>query len=234
MKAIMKRDLLGFFSSPIGYVIIAAFLLYSNYFFYYYNIRMLTSSLSYVFGEMTFVLCFTIPLVTMRLLSEEKKQKTDQMLLTAPISTTDIVLGKFFAAYVVFFIALLCTLTWPLIVTMFGTPSFGDIVGNYVAMFLVIGALISIGLLISSLTENQIIAAILSFVILIATYYFGEIASAVDSPIVSTVLNWLSIFSRYDNFTNGIFSLADVVYYISIMVVFLFLTTRVIEKRRWA
>ena len=135
---------------------------------------------------------------------------------------------------IVFFIALLCTLTWPLIVTMFGTPSFGDIVGNYVAMFLVIGALISIGLLISSLTENQIIAAILSFVILIATYYFGEIASAVDSPIVSTVLNWLSIFSRYDNFTNGIFSLADVVYYISIMVVFLFLTTRVIEKRRWA
>ena len=234
MKAIMKRDLLGYFSSPIGYVVIAAFLLYSNYFFYYYNISRLSSSLSYVFAEMTFVLCFTIPLVTMRLLSEEKKQKTDQMLLTAPIKTSDIVLGKFFAAYIVFFIALLCTLTWPLIVTMFGTPSFGEIFGNYFAMLLVIGALISIGLLVSSLTENQIIAAIMSFILLIATYYFGDIASAVDSPVISSVLNWLSIFSRFQNFTNGIFSLADIVYYISIMVIFLFLTTRVIEKRRWA
>lgn len=234
MKAIMKRDLLGYFSSPIGYVIIAAFLLYCNYFFYYYNIRGLTSSLSYVFSSMTFVLCFTIPLVTMRLLSEEKKQKTDQMLLTAPIRVIDIVLGKFFAAYAVFLIAFLCTLTWPLIVTMFGSPTAAEIVGNYVAMLLVVGALISVGLLVSSLTENQIIAAIMSFVCIIAMYYFGEIASAIDNPVISAVLNWLSIFTRYRNFTNGIFSLADVIYYISIMVIFLFLTSRVIEKRRWA
>ncbi len=234
MKAIMKRDLLGFFTSPIGYVIIAAFLLMGNYFFYSENIGSLTSSLSYVFSDMTLVLCFTIPLVTMRLLSEEKKQKTDQMLLTAPIHTADIVLGKFFAAYMVFLIAFLGTLTWPLIVSMFGTPTLSEILGNYVAMLLIVGALVSMGLFISSLTENQIIAAIISFVCIFATFFFSTIASALDNPLLSTVLNWLSVFSRYQNFTNGIFSLADIMYYISLMAVFLFLTTRVIEKRRWA
>ena len=234
MKAIMKRDLLGFFSSPIGYVIIAAFLFLGNYFFYNENIRSLTSSLSRVFSDMTFVLCFTIPLVTMRLLSEEKKQKTDQMLLTAPIRTSDIVLGKFFAAYMVFFIAFLGTLTWPLIVSMFGSPTFSEILGNYVAMFLIVGALVSAGLFISSLTENQVVAAIISFVCIFAMFFFSDIAAAIDNPLLSMVLNWLSVFSRYQNFTNGIFSLADIVYYISLMVVFLFLTTRVIEKRRWA
>ena len=234
MKAIMKRDLLGFFSSPIGYVIIAAFLFLANFFFYQDNILTLSSSLSYVFSDITLILCFTIPLVTMRLLSEERKQKTDQMLMTAPIRTVDIVLGKFLAAYIVFVIIFLGTLVWPLIVSMFGVPTVGEIIGNYLAMMLLVGSLISVGLLISSITENQIVSAILSFVCILGMYYFGSIASIVDNPLVSTVLNWLSVFSRYQNFTNGIFSLADVCYYVSFTVIFLFLTTRVIEKRRWA
>ena len=131
-------------------------------------------------------------------------------------------------------IALACTLVWPLIVTMFGDPAIFDIVGNYVAMFLLIGCLVSIGLFISSLTESQIIAAIFSFVAMLALFMFSTIASATDSVVVSTVLNWLSVFSRYSSFTAGVFSLADIVYYISVSVVFLFLTARVIEKKRWA
>ena len=181
-----------------------------------------------------FTALFLIPLVTMRLMSEEMKQRTDQMLLTAPVRVFDIVLGKYLAAMLVFVIALACTLTWPLIVTMFGSPAIFDIIGNYVAMFLLVGCLVSIGLFISSLTESQIIAAIFSFVAMLALYMFSTIASAVDNVVVSTVLNWLSVFSRYSSFTAGVFSLADIVYYISVTVVFLFLTARVIEKKRWA
>lgn len=234
MIAIMKRDLRSFFTSPIGYVFLAVYLLVCNYFFYGYNISGGASSLSYVFSNMLLVLVFLIPLVTMRLMSEEMKQRTDQMLLTAPVRVFDIVLGKFFAAMLVFIIALACTLLWPLIVTMFGDPAIFDIVGNYVAMFLLIGCLVSIGLFISSLTESQIIAAIFSFVAMLALFMFSTIASAVDNVVVSAVLNWLSVFSRYSSFTAGVFSLADIVYYISVTVIFLFLTARVIEKKRWA
>lgn len=234
MIAIMKRDLRGFFTSPIGYVFLAVFLLVCNYFFFSYNIAGGASSLSYVFSNMLLVLVFLIPLITMRLMSEEMKQRTDQMLLTAPVRVADIVIGKYLSAMLVFVIAMACTLIWPLLVTMFGDPAIYEIIGNYVAMLLLISCLVSIGLFISSLTESQIIAAILSFVILLALFLFSSIASAVDNVVVSAVLNWLSVFSRYSGFTAGVFSLADIVYYISVTVVFLFLTGRVIEKKRWA
>ena len=143
-------------------------------------------------------------------------------------------LGKYFAAMLVFVIALACTLIWPLIVTMFGDPAIYEIIGNYVAMTLLIGCLVSVGLFISSLTESQIIAAIFSFVVMLALYMFSSIASATDNVVASAILNWLSVFSRYSGFTAGVFSLADIIYYISVTVVFLFLTARVIEKKRWA
>ena len=234
MIAIMKRDLRSFFTSPIGYVVLAAFLLFCNFFFYSTNVQGGASSLSYVFSNMLLILVFLIPLVTMRLMSEEMKQRTDQMLLTAPVRVVDIVVGKYLAAMMVFVIALAGTFTWPLIVTMFGDPAVYEIIGNYVAMALLISCLVSVGIFISSLTESQIIAAILSFIVMIALFMFSSIASAVDNVVVSAVLNWLSVFSRYSGFTAGVFSLADVVYYISVTVVFLFLTTRVIEKKRWA
>ncbi len=234
MIAIMKRDLRGFFTSPIGYVFLAVFLLVCNYFFFSYNVSGGASSLSYVFSNMLLVLVFLIPLITMRLMSEEMRQRTDQMLLTAPVRIADIVLGKYLSAMLVFVIALACTFTWPLIVTMFGDPAIYEIFGNYVAMLLLISCLVSIGLFISSLTESQIIAAILSFVVMLSLFMFSSIASAVDNVVVSAVLNWLSVFSRYSSFTAGVFSLADIVYYISVTVVFLFLTARIIEKKRWA
>ncbi len=234
MLAIFKRDLRSYFTSPIGYVFIAVFLVVSNLFFYLLNVLNMYSDLSTLFSNLLFILMFIIPLLTMRLMSEEKKQKTDQMLLTAPVKIADIVVGKFLAALTVFLIALVCTLTWPLIVTMYGTPAVYTIIGNYVAIIFAISTFIAIGLFISSLTESQIISAIVSFCVFLAIYFMSSLGSALDSPVISSVLNWFSIFSRYSNFTLGIFSLADIVYYISVTVVFLFLTTRVIEKKRWA
>ena len=234
MIAIMKRDLRGFFTSPIGYVFLAIFLLISNYFFYVINIQGGYSILSYVFEQTLFVLLFLIPMITMRLMSEEMKQRTDQMLLTAPVRITDIVMGKYLAALMVFIIGLAGTLIWPLIITMFGDPAIYEIIGNYIAIIFAISTLIAMGLFISSLTESQIIAAIISFVAFLAIYMFGSMASAIDNPIISTILNWLSIFSRYKNIVAGLLPLDDIVYYLSVTVVFLFLTTRVIEKKRWA
>jgi len=234
MLAIFKRDLRSYFTSPIGYVFIAVFLVVSNLFFYLINILNMYSDLSNVFSNLLFILMFIIPLLTMRLMSEEMKQKTDQMLLTAPVKIIDIVVGKFLAAMAVFLIALACTLTWPLIVTMFGTPAVYTIIGNYVALIFAISTFIAMGLFISALTESQIISAIVSFCVFLGIYFMSSLGSDLDSPVISSVLNWFSIFSRYSNFTLGIFSLADIVYYISVTVVFLFLTTRVIEKKRWA
>jgi len=234
MLAIFKRDLRSYFTSPIGYVFIAVFLVVSNLFFYLINILNMYSDLSNVFSNLLFILMFIIPLLTMRLMSEEMKQKTDQMLLTAPVKIIDIVVGKLLAAMAVFLIALACTLTWPLIVTMFGTPAVYTIIGNYVALIFAISTFIAMGLFISALTESQIISAIVSFCVFLGIYFMSSLGSDLDSPVISSVLNWFSIFSRYSNFTLGIFSLADIVYYISVTVVFLFLTTRVIEKKRWA
>jgi len=170
----------------------------------------------------------------MRLFSEELKAKTDQMLLTAPVRVGQIVLGKYLACLSVFIIALICTLTWPLIVTMYGTPALYTIVGNYAALFFAVMAFIAIGLFISSLTESQIVAAIITFAVYLGLYLMNSLTTVVDNNILRSIMEWVSVFSRYKHFALGVFSLADIVYYISLTVIFLFLTTRVLEKKRWA
>jgi len=234
MLAIFKRELRAYFTSPMGYVFIAVFLVISNLFFYLLNIYGQTSDLTSLFSNMLFMLLFIVPLLTMRSLSEESKQQTDQLLLTAPINIVSIVLGKFFAAMVVFLIGLLGTLAWPVIISMYGVPLVETTVGNYVALIFAATTLISMGIFISSLTKSQIVAAILSYCAFLAIYFLQSIAMIVDQPFIQNVLNWFSIFARYQNLAVGIFSLSDIVYYVSYTVVFLFLTTRVIEKKRWA
>ena len=234
MLAIFKRELRSYFTSPMGYIFCAVFLIVNNLFFYLINIYSQVSELSSLFSNMLFMLLFIIPLLTMRSLSEEMKQQTDQLLLTAPINIWEIVVGKFLAAMSVFLIALIGTLAWPLIVTMYGNPAVYAIIGNYVAIIFATSTFVAMGVFISSLTKSQIIAAIVSYCAFLAIYFLQSIAQVVDQPFIQNVLNWFSIFTRYQNFTMGLFSLADIVYYASYTVVFLFLTTRVIEKKRWA
>jgi len=234
MLAIFKKELRSYFTNPMGYIFIAVFLVVSNLFFYMMNVLSGTSDLTTLFSNLLFILMFIIPLLTMRSMSEESKQQTDQLLLTAPVNISSIVIGKFLAAMAVFAIAMICTFIWPLIITMYGNPATYTIVGNYVALFFAVTTFVAMGIFISSLTKSQIIAAIISFCVFLAIYFMQSIAMVVDQPIIQNILNWISIFSRYQNFSLGLFSLADIVYYISYTVVFLFLTTRVIEKKRWA
>ncbi len=234
MLAIYKRELRSYFTSPMGYIFCGVFLVVNNLFFYLYNIYSQSSDLTGLFSNMLFMLIFIIPLLTMRSFSEEMKQKTDQLLLTSPVNISSIVVGKFLAAMTVFIIALIGTLTWPLIVTMYGNPAAYTIIGNYVAVIFAVSTFIAMGVFVSSLTKSQIVAAIISYCVFLGVYFLQSLASVIDQSFIQNMLNWLSIFSRYQNLTLGLFSLADIVYYISYTVVFLFLTTRVIEKKRWA
>lgn len=232
MLAIFKRDFEAFFESSIGYVFIAAFLLIMNIVFYVGNIMILSAGLSRVFETMLFILMFLLPLLTMRLFSEEYKLKTDQLLLTSPVSMWEVVLGKFFASLAIVFIALAGTCIWLIILFLFGNPDSIEILGNYFAMICFTSSLLSIGIMISSLTESLIISAVSSFLTFFCIYMLGFVENFVSLPIVRFIADWLSLFTRYSSFTRGLFSLNDIVYYISTTFMFLFITKCILEKKR--
>lgn len=234
MLAVFKRDLRAYFTSPIGYVFIAIFLVLANLFFYIYNILSQSSDLTNLFANLLFLLSFIIPILTMRLFSEELRQKTDQLLLTAPVSIGGIVVGKYLACLTVFVIAMLCTLTWPLIIAMFGHPALYTTIGNYAGLLFAVAAFIAIGMFISALTESQIVAAIITFAVYLALYMLSNLASSITNDALREVISWISVFSRYSHFRIGLFALDDIVYYVSLTGIFLFLTGRVLEKKRWA
>lgn len=234
MSAILKRDLRSYFASPLGYVFIAAFLLVINIYFYLYNVYSASSDLTYTFEFMLSMMIYLIPILTMRTFSEDYKQKTDQLLLTSPVKLTGIVLGKVFAALIVFLIALAFTLLFVLVVALCGHVSTATVVGNYVAIIAVALTFISVGVFISSLTQNQLISCIATLGAFLALYLFDYAYSYVNSTLAKNIIYWLSLFRRYDSFVNGIFSFADFIYYLSIAGIFIFLTVRVLEKKRWS
>ncbi len=164
MSAIFKREMKMYFSSMIGYVFIAFFVLVTAIYFSLLNILSLSPQFEYVFSSVIMMFLILAPILTMRLLSEETKQKTDQLLLTSPVSVTGIVLGKFFAASAVFLIALLITAIFPIILSVYGTIATAQIIGSYVGFFLLGNCFIAVGLWISSMTDNQIVSAVATFV----------------------------------------------------------------------
>lgn len=234
MFAIYKRELKSYFSSAIGYVVIATFVFFASLFFVIYNLLYDTASMTSVFGSMMLIYVFLIPILTMRTFSEEKRQKTDQALLTAPVSLTGIVLGKFFAAFTIYAIGLSCMVIFAVILAAFTTVETWVIVGNIIGMLLVGAALISIGVFISNLTESQIIAAVAGIFVMLLLFLLGNFASLTDSTAIQNIINSISITERYNNFSLGIFNLSDAVFYLSVAVLFVFFTVRMLEKRRWS
>lgn len=234
MLPIFERELRSYFSSPIGYVFIGMFLLICNLFFYLNNVLMASSNIVPLFMNMQMLLMLLIPILTMRLFSEEFKQKTDQMILTAPLRLSGIVVGKFLAALAVFLIALAFTLLWVVIVMVYGTIPVRSVVGNYVAIILATSMFIAIGVFVSALTENQLIAAVFSFAIFFGLYLLDYASAAIDIQGVKEVITWLSVYVRFTSFTRGIFYVSDAVFYICVTVAFLFLSVRVLERKQWA
>lgn len=234
MFAIFKRELKAYFTSPLGYVFLAIFYAFSGLFFYIFSLSVGSTDISSVFLMMFIVLMVFVPLLTMRLLSEDKKQKTDQLILTAPVSLLPIVMGKFLAAYAIFAIGVAVMPVYGFVMSTFATVSWLPIWGNTVGLLLLGGIFVSIGLFISSLTENQMIAAIGGFFINLMILLMNTLKSALPNGFLQDVLSSISVYSRYSEITSGIFSLSSLIFFVSVIFIFLFLTVRVLEKRRWA
>lgn len=233
MKAIFKRELRSYFNAPVGYVCIAALAALYGYFYYQVMALGSTGYISNVYNTMFSFSMIVIPIITMRSMTDDQKNKTDQALLTAPVSVTAIVTGKFLACWFVFFVASTLGLLPAVAMSFFSSPAWGEIIGNYLGTLLYGGAMISIGVLISSLTVSQIIAAIGTFVVSVFLMYIDNLATAISNKTVSSVVSWLSFNSRYTTFTQGIFSISSTVFFLSVIAVFLFLTARRLESRRW-
>ncbi|MDD6279512.1 MAG: ABC transporter permease subunit [Ruminococcus sp.] len=234
MGAIYRREMNAFFTSGIAYVYLAVYFFLSGVFFYNTTLAAATTDTSGVFGSLFLVVLFLIPVLTMRLLSEEKKNKTDQGLLTAPVSLWSIVLGKYFAALTLFVIAESLIFVYALILSYFGSVVWASLLGNYFAMLFLGAAFIAVGVFVSSLTENQMAAAVISFLALLVLYLFDMIGNSVDIEIVKKLVESLSFYSRYIEFTMGLFNLSSIIFFISAAFLFNFLTVRVLEKRRWS
>ncbi|MBQ5339080.1 MAG: ABC transporter permease subunit [Oscillospiraceae bacterium] len=234
MGAIFRREFGAYFTSSIAYIFLAVFWIFSGYFFFAGCLVSATTDMSRMFQSMFLIIIFLIPILTMRLFSEEKKQKTEQGLLTAPVSLGEIVFGKYFAALALYTIALLMPFVYALILSGFGVVEWGMIFANFLALFLLGAAFIAVGELVSALTENQIAAAVLSFIALMTLYMIDVINNYISVKPINTVLEKLSFYRKYYAITCGLFNVSTIVFYISVAVIFNYLTIRVFERRRWS
>lgn len=231
MKAIFKKEMNIYSNTVIGTVFISVFMIAATIYFYMYNIASESSSMLYLFQDMDVIMLVLIPLLTMRLMSEEKKNKTDQLLLTAPVSVPEIILGKYFAAVAIFGAALLITLIFPAAIVIFGKPAVGVLVGSYIGFFLKGCVYIAIGLFISSLTENQIVSALLMFLIMVLFFIMDTLASVF--PAIDPVISFISVNARVTEFYLGSFNFEHIIYYLSMIALFLFYSVKMVERRRY-
>ena len=235
MTAVFKREFRAFFTSPVGYVVMAVLFCFSGWFFFLYNLASGSADMSSVFGNLfTIVLLLVLPILTMRLFSEEKRQKTDQALLTAPTSLTGIVVGKFLSALLMFAIGLSITIVYAVVIAVQVTPDWMVIIGNFLGLLLLGGMVISIGMLISSLTESLFIAALGTFVVSFALLMIDNLKYLFNASWLATIVDFLSINQRYNDFTIGVIHYDDILFFLSMQVLFLFLTVRVLDRKRWS
>jgi len=231
--AVAWKEVRSYFSSPMAYAVAGVFVGLTGYFFVdglsgpipEATVRPYTDSA-------TFVLVLLAPLLTMRLLAEEHKLGTSELLLTAPIRDWEVALGKFLASLFFFVASIALTLFYVALLYWVGNPDTGPILTAYLGLVLFAGAALSIGLFTSSITDNQIVAAVLAAGALLMLTVI-QLAADQTSGVIATVLSEVSMAEHYGDFSRGILSLRGVVYYVSVIVVFLFLTVRSLESRRW-
>ncbi len=235
MVAIFKREMKAYFTSPIAYIYLAVFYLISGFYFSTMNLNGKTSDMSYVFAGVFTIMMILIPLLTMRLFADEKKQKTDQCLLTAPVNLAEIVMGKFMAASAVFVVGMLIYIPYIIVLLSFTSQlAWASIIGNIIGLLLVGCSFISIGIFVSSLTEIQIVSAIISLIINFVLYMIDVMAATVTFEPLKKVMVAVGFYNRFTEFTQGILNVTSIVFFISVIFVFNFLTVRVLEKRRWS
>lgn len=287
MIALYKKELKSFFTTLTGWIFIAVLLLFTGIFTYAINLTQLSTQFEFVLNNISFIFLLITPVLTMRILSEERRAKTDQLLFSLPLGTGKIVCAKYFAMLTVFAVPTVLMLFFPMILSLYGVVNFASAYSCIAGFFFLGAALIAVGLFISALTESQIVAAVTSFGVLLVVYLMGSLASFVPSTAISSliaftvlialvagivylmtknffaagifallaegitvvlyytkqtlfenafarVLRAVSLFDRFYSFINGVFDLTAVVYFVSVAVLFVFLTRQAVEKRRWS
>ncbi|HJN26432.1 MAG TPA: ABC transporter permease [Candidatus Latescibacteria bacterium] len=253
--AIYTKELRSYFVSPVAYVIAGVFLFLSGYLFRNIlmqfnfwciqfsqraqfmqggmpNLNLNEMVVTQFFGVMDFIWLLVVPMLTMRLLAEEKKNGTMELLMTSPISTVEILLGKFFACLTLYMTIVALTLVYCGILELYGDPDWGPIWSAYLGYLLLGGTFIGVGMLASSVTENQIVAVLLAFGALL-TLWLIDWSASFAGPTAAKVLQYLSIIQHLQDFQRGVIDTSDVVFYLSFIFFSLFVTTRVLESRRW-
>ena len=244
------KDFRTYFTSPIAYIVIAGFLLIMGWMFFWNLSHFNLQALQYqqfkmgkgmsitdgiirpLYGNMNVIFLFLVPFITMRLFAEERKQQTIQLLMTSPITLTEMVVGKFLSAFLLVATMLACTAVYPIVLYIYGNPDLGPIMTSYTGTLLLSSCYVAMGVFFSSMTENQIVAGALTFA---AGLFFWLInwASQSAGPVLSDILDYLSLIQHYNNFSQGLIQTTDVIFYLSFVGISLFLTHRVLDSYRW-
>jgi gliding motility-associated transport system permease protein len=246
--AIAHKELKSYFSTSIAYIVIGFFALLFGYFYYAMLVIFNQQSLQFgaeggamdinqqlirpLFLNASVILLFVLPLITMRTYSEEKRSGTIELLLTSPVSDLEIIVGKFLGAMTLYAAMLGITLIHMALLFSYGNPEWKVVVTGYIGLLLMGGCFISVGLLISSLTKNQIVSGMVTFAVFLLLWVINWIASF-TGPTTQSVLNYLSITDHFDDFTRGILDTKHLIYYFSVMSFGLFLTSRSVDTERW-
>ncbi|MDD6089552.1 MAG: ABC transporter permease subunit [Clostridiales bacterium] len=287
MRAVFRHELSSYFTGLSGYVFGAFLLLFAGIYTMAYNIKNALSNFEYVLSGMSFIFLIIVPILTMRVLAEEKRQKTDQLLYSLPLTMTQVVMGKYAAMLVMLLVPLAIISIYPLILSVYGNVNLAAAYGALTGFFFLGAALLAVGTFVSSLTESQAVAAGLCFVVLLVNYFLSSLASFLSTTafasfaafavciallalifwrmtksgfgasvifialeavlfalytfrkdsfggLFPTLLQRLSLFARFEQFVNGVFDITAIVFYISVIGVFLFISVQSMEKRRWS
>lgn len=229
---IFKRELKGYFDSPTAYVVIVVFLLVTGWFFTTNFFVVAQADMRVVFGIIPFIFIFITPAITMRLISEERKTGTMELLVTMPIRDWEIIIGKYLAAEALMSAMVLPTLVYVVTVAILGDMDPGPAIGGYLGLILLGAAYLAIGTFGSSLTESQVVAFIISWILVFLFFLFDKVLFLIPNWLV-TPIEYLSIEHHFQNISRGVVDTRDIVYYLSLITFALYLASRQLAARRW-
>jgi ABC-2 type transport system permease protein len=230
--AICRKELVSYFSSPVAWIVAAIFLVLFGFFFSIIISATREAHMRYVFNNMNVTLLLLAPMLTMRLFAEERKLGTFELLMTSPITLFEVVLGKFLGSVLLFLAIMTVTLEYPVFLFAYGNPDWGPLFTSYLGFILIGLAYLSVGMFASSLTDNQIVATVISFGILLMLGVIGWAGQQMGGPL-GDFIQGISVFDRFENFTKGVLDTGDALFYLSLTALFMFLTVRSLDWRRW-
>ena len=230
--AVAGRELRGYFASPLAYVVAAFFMLVAGYFFSLILFHTKQASLQPLFSNLTVIFLLITPALTMRLLADERKSGTIELLMTSPITDRDLVLGKYLSAVLFLAFLLGLTLVYPVILSFVGQPDWATIATGYLGIFLLGASFMAIGVFASSVTANMIIAAMVTFALSLVIWLLPS-AGQMFGGVAADVMSYLSVINHQENLGRGVVDTTDLLFYISFIIAFLFLTIRSVETYHW-